>query len=271
MLGIAANKAASIFAPHQIKRLLLITVIGTVSDLKFMQKVFLTLTCLFIFSFAIAQKKHPVFVKASFGSSNIHYYKKADSKFAYGLELETLLPLIPGNANTSRLLLAPHAGIVSTGYDANREMMLIKPFQRHFRMYHFTAHLPLTIASKNFAREDGVAIGAGPYVHYALFGTYKNTEDYPDTKEPIQFGEKANDDRSRIDYGLGLKVMLRMKGGMFGFQYNYGLNNLVPADRADATPQTYVGSTSTGTLTFSGPAKMATRSFLFSMSFELGK
>lgn len=254
-MGIAANKAAFIFAPHQIKWRLLITVISTVSDVTFMQKIFLTLTCLFIISITTAQKKSPVFIKASFGSSNIHYYKKADSKFAYGLELETLLPLIPGNANTSRLLLAPHAGIVSTGYDANREMMLIKPFQRHFRMYHFTAHLPLTIASKNFAREDGVAIGAGPYVHYALFGIYKNTEDYPDTKEPIQFGEKASDDRSRIDYGLGLKIMLRMKGGMFGFQYNYGLNNLVPADRADATPQTYVGSTSTGTLTFSRSGK----------------
>ena len=80
-------------------------------------------------------------------------------------------------------------------------------------------NLPLAFSSGSYG------IGVGPFVSYALSGT-KKFRVGNGAKEKIDFGN----DLSRIDYGVGIHMQI----GLFKFQYDLGLANLVKSANGTA-------------------------------------
>lgn len=78
----------------------------------------------------------------------------------------------------------------------------------------------------------GFFVGAGPSVAFGVSGKGKTTysDGSPDETIDLKFGNTENDDLKGLDLGANVLAGYRLSSGlMFSFNYNMGLNNLVPS------------------------------------------
>ncbi len=78
----------------------------------------------------------------------------------------------------------------------------------------------------------GFFVGAGPSVAFGISGKGKTTysDGSPDETIDLKFGNTEDDDLKGLDLGANMVAGYRLPGGlMFSFNYNMGLNNLVPS------------------------------------------
>ncbi len=172
---------------------------------------------------AMAQRKMPILLRVDFGTSNIKTNSgKGKSSFALGLGVETFLKIKNLNRH-GELVLNPNLSYLNTGYNTI--------VGGKVSVNYLSLGLPICyeIFGLNSGNDNGLIIGAGPFINVALHGKFKNlaTDDF----KKMSFGNSTTDNRKSTDVGLLLKTAIRVKKLYMGLQYNIGLANEVPNDR----------------------------------------
>ncbi|MCW5921415.1 MAG: PorT family protein [Saprospiraceae bacterium] len=114
-----------------------------------------------------------------------------------------------------------------------RGEVLNVPFTRTRKLMPMYLQLPLSFAF----RAEGLYMGAGPYIGYAVGGNVKikttSNGSSSSGSEKLKFGDEINDDLTKLDYGLGFEMGYELVGVRLSLSYNLGLANVLPKKAVD--------------------------------------
>ena len=207
-----------------------------------------------------AQFKIPFYLRLEMNQSNV---KNSDSRIQKGPGainigggIETIIPLIKGKT-ANLFAFDPSISYLPIGYKTNNSTYKVK-------VNYISITLPLIYASNfgvmqklmgyhsvNTDEDYKFFFGAGPYFNYAVSGKFMLTS--IDGYKKMSFGNGVNDNRKATDAGVAIKLGMKIPRCLIGIQKNIGVSNVIPTDRR------------------SNGSYIKTRSFLFSVSYNIGK
>ncbi len=209
---------------------------------------------------AQAQYKLPLYLRVEMNQSNVKNsddrIQKGPGAINLGAGIETIIPLIKGKT-ANLFALDPSVSYMPTGYKTNNSTYKVK-------VNYIAVSLPLIYVSNfgiiqklmgfhsvNTDDEYKLFFGAGPYFNYAVSGKFMLTsiDDY----KKMSFGNGVNDNRKTTDAGVAIKAGIKIPRCLVGIQKNIGTANVIPNDRR------------------SNGNYIKTRSFIFSVSYNIGK
>lgn len=203
---------------------------------------------------AQAQKKEklplPLYVKGGLNANNVKISNNSSISQAQGIcingsiGLETELPFVKGKEGKGlslnpSLLYNPTTYTPSTNFNTTTYKQIQK-----VRVNYITAELPINynfnfklLMGDVFSSKDLAPffLGIGPYFSYALSGRYKtlgienNQSVYG--QEKMSFGNSINDNRTKTDAGILIKLGINILHFRLALQKNIGLVNVYPKDR----------------------------------------
>ena len=207
-----------------------------------------------------AQSKIPFYLRVEMNQSNVKNsdgrIQKGPGAINLGGGIETIIPLIKGKT-ANLLAFDPSVTYLPTGYKTLNSTYKVK-------VNYIAIALPLIYASNlgiiqklmgyhsvNTDDQYKFFFGAGPYFNYAVSGKFMLTsiDDY----KKMSFGNGINDNRTATDAGAAIKLGMKIPRCLVGIQKNIGISNVIPNDR------------------ISNGSYIKTRSFLFSVSYNIGK
>ena len=187
-----------------------------------MQKIFFAVFILAHYA-VYAQANTPIVLRVDYGFSNIRTQSGSGTgAAALGLGIEGFLKLKSTKMGTA-ITLNPHLFYLGTGYEASSG--------GEVRVKYLSLNMPFSYVSRNDNDNSGMAviIGVGPFVSVAASGKFQLAQG--EAFKQISFGNSSIDNRKLVDAGWVLKTGFKTKKTYFGMQFNYGLSNVIPADR----------------------------------------
>ncbi|MFZ4058083.1 MAG: hypothetical protein ACOYKE_08075 [Ferruginibacter sp.] len=170
-----------------------------------------------------AQVNTPIVLRVDYGFSNVRTQSgRGTGAAALGLGIEGFLKLKSTKMGAA-ITLNPHLSYLGTGYEASSG--------GDVRVKYLSLNMPISYVSGNINNYSGMAviIGVGPFVSVATSGKFQVAQG--DAFKKMSFGNSSSDNRKTLDAGWVLKTGFKMKKTYFGMQFNYGLSNVIPADR----------------------------------------
>jgi len=102
--------------------------------------------------------------------------------------------------------------------------------------------VPLNFVLNTSGSRNGLFIGAGPAVSYALSGQWKITDGTNSISEKVKFGSTEDDDLKRLDLEANFIAGFRFSQGLtISANYNLGLSNLTPVSADGSMKSHYFG------------------------------
>ena len=118
-----------------------------------------------------------------------------------------------------------------------------------------TLEVPVMFLYNSNSPGGNLFLGAGPSFAYSLSGSTKSGDGTTSEKQDIKFGNTADDDMRRGDFGANFLIGYCFKSGLlFSFNYNAGFSNLVPGTSDGSKMTSHYAAIKIG-YTFGGSGK----------------